>query len=75
MPSSMRGVFMRTTVTIDDDLVAQAIALSGTRETSTLLKQGLRALIEQESARRLARLGGSDPAATAAPRDRRTSVA
>ena len=75
MPSSMRGVFMRTTVTIDDDLVAQAIALSGTRETSALLKQGLRALIEQESARRLARLGGSDPAATAAPRDRRTSVA
>ena len=67
MPSSMRGVFMRTTVTIDDDLVAQAIALSGTRETSALLKQGLRALIEQESARRLARLGGSDPAATAAP--------
>jgi len=65
---------MRTTVTIDDELIDQAMKLSGTRETSALLKQGLRALIEQESARRLARLGGSDPSATAAPRDRGTSA-
>jgi len=70
MRSMMQGGSMRTTVTIDDELVAQAVALSGTRETSALLKQGLQALIEQESARRLARLGGSDPSATAAPRDR-----
>lgn len=61
---------MRTTVTIDDDLIEQAMALSGTRETSALVRQGLRALIEQESARRLAKLGGSDPSATGAPRDR-----
>ncbi|MEO8528927.1 MAG: type II toxin-antitoxin system VapB family antitoxin [Pseudolysinimonas sp.] len=66
---------MRTTVTIDDELIEQAAALSGTRETSALLKQGLRALIEQESARRLARLGGSDPAAASAPRERRTTAA
>jgi Arc/MetJ family transcription regulator len=66
---------VRTTVTIDDELIDQAMALSGTRETSALLKQGLRALIEQESARRLARLGGSDPAATAAPRRRGSSAA
>ena len=66
---------MRTTVTIDDDLIEQAMALSGTRETSALLKQGLRALIEQESARRLARLGGTDPSASAAPRQRGSSVA
>jgi Arc/MetJ family transcription regulator len=66
---------VRTTVTIDDELIDRAMALSGTRETSALLKQGLRALIEQESARRLARLGGSDPAATAAPRRRESSAA
>jgi Arc/MetJ family transcription regulator len=65
---------MRTTVTIDDELIDQAMALSGTRETSALLKQGLRALIEQESARRLARLGGTDPSASAAPRQRRPSA-
>jgi Arc/MetJ family transcription regulator len=66
---------MRTTVTIDDELIDQAMALSGTRETSALLKQGLRALIEQESARRLARLGGTDPSGLAAPRQRGSSVA
>ena len=64
---------MRTTVTIDDELIDQARSLSGIRETSALLKQGLRTLIEQESARRLAQLGGSDPSATVAPRDRGTS--
>lgn len=60
---------MRTTVTLDDDLIDQAMTLTGTRETSALVKQGRRALIEQESARRLAKLGGSDPSAVAAPRD------
>ncbi len=65
---------MRTTVTIDDQLIDQARALSGTRETSALLTLGLRALIQQERARRLARLGGSDPSATAAPRGQQPSV-
>ncbi len=70
----MKGRMMRTTVTIDDELLAHASALTGTRETSALLKQGLRALIQQESARRLARLGGSDPSASAGPRRRATST-
>ena len=61
---------MRTTVTLDDALVRKAMELSGTAERSTLVRQGLEALIERESARRLALLGGSDPGATAAPRRR-----
>ncbi len=66
---------MRTTVTIDDALLDRARELSGTEETAALLKQALRVLIQQESARRLARLGGTDPSATAAPRDRGPSAA
>ena len=61
---------MRTTVTLDDALVAKAAALTGTAEKSALVRLGLRALIERESARRLARLGGTDPKATAARRSR-----
>lgn len=61
---------MRTTVTIDDDLLAKAAELSGTTERTALLREGLTALIERESARRLALLGGSDPSASAAPRHR-----
>lgn len=64
---------MRTTVTLDDALLARAAELSGTMERTALLRQGLEALIERESARRLALLGGSDPSARAAPRDRRTA--
>ena len=52
---------MRTTVAIDDELVAEARSYTGLRETSVLLREGLRALIEREAARRLARLGGSEP--------------
>jgi Arc/MetJ family transcription regulator len=63
---------MRTTVVLDDDLVDEAQRLSGTTERSALLREALGALIERESARRLARLGGSDPRATAAPRRRST---
>ena len=61
---------MRTTVVLDDELVDKAQRLSGTTERSALLKEALRALIERESARRLARLGGSEPGAKAAPRRR-----
>lgn len=61
---------MRTTVTLDDELLAQVEALTGRRERSTLIRMALEALLERESARRLALLGGSDPAATAAPRRR-----
>ncbi len=54
---------MRTTVTVtlDDELLAKASALTGVRQKSVLLREGLNALIERESARRLANLGGSEP--------------
>lgn len=62
--------FMRTTVSMDDDLLARAQELTGAAEKSVLVRLGLQALIERESARRLALLGGSDPQASAAPRRR-----
>lgn len=52
---------MRTTVNLDDDLLSQAQFLSGLSERSSLLREALNALIQRESARRLARLGGSEP--------------
>ena len=61
---------MRTTVTLDEDLLAQVEELTGRRERSALLRMALEALLERESARRLALLGGSDPAASAGPRHR-----
>jgi len=61
---------MRTTLALDDDLLAEAQRLTGTTEKSALVRQGLRALIERESARRLAQLGGSEPGLTAPPRRR-----
>ena len=61
---------MRTTVTLDDDLIVRARALTGVTETSALVRQGLQTLIRVESARRLAALGGSDPKASSAPRRR-----
>lgn len=61
---------MRTTLSLDDDLVAEAQRLTGTREKSILVREGLRALIARESARRLARLGGSEPALDEVPRRR-----
>ena len=61
---------MRTTVTLDDELLAKASELTGITERSVLLHDGLRALIRVESARRLAALGGSDERATGARRRR-----
>ena len=52
---------MRTTLTLDDEAVAKAQALTGLKEKSALVREALKALIERESARRLARLGGSEP--------------
>ena len=51
---------MRTTVNIDDILMEQAQELTGVTEKATLLREGLKALIERESARRLAKLGGTE---------------
>lgn len=61
---------MRTTLALDDDLIAKAQACTGLQEKSALVREALRALIERESARRLARLGGTEPDLTAAPRRR-----
>lgn len=61
---------MRTTLALDDDLLAQAQQYTGLVEKTALIREALRALIERESAKRLARLGGSSPKASAAPRRR-----
>jgi len=61
---------MRTTLALDDELVAKAQAFTGLKEKSSLIREALKALIERESARRLARLGGSETAVKAAPRRR-----
>lgn len=52
---------MRTTLTLDDDLLVEAQRLTGTTEKTALVREAFRALIERESARRLARLGGTEP--------------
>lgn len=64
---------MRTTLALDDELIAHAQELTGHAEKSTLVREALKALIERESARRLARLGGSQPHLTAVPRRRPAS--
>ena len=61
---------MRTTIVLDDELLAKARAFTGVEEKSALVREALKALIERESARRLARLGGSEPDLVAAPRRR-----
>lgn len=61
---------MRTTITLDDELVAEAERLTGLTGRSELLREGLRTLVRVESAKRLAALGGTDPDAAAAPRRR-----
>jgi Arc/MetJ family transcription regulator len=61
---------MRTTVALDDDLIAKAQKLTGMKEKAPLIREALKALIARESARRLARLGGSEPDASAPPRRR-----
>jgi Arc/MetJ family transcription regulator len=66
---------MRTTVNLDDDLLDEAQRLTGTKERTALIREGLRALIERESARRLARLGGTEPDLAPAPRRRAESTA
>jgi len=61
---------MRTTVNIDEALLAKASKLAGPLDRSALIHEGLKAFIERESARRLARLGGTQTALTVAPRRR-----
>ncbi len=61
---------MRTTLALDDELLAQAQELTGLKEKSGLIREALKALIARESGRRLARLGGSEPDIEAPPRRR-----
>ena len=61
---------MKTTVTVDDALLERAEELTGITDKTDLAREGLRALIERESARKLARLGGSQPQLRPIPRRR-----
>ena len=61
---------MRITLNIDDELLARAAKLTGVTEKSSLVRRGLKALIALESARRLARLGGSEADLPSVPRRR-----
>ena len=61
---------MKTTLNIDDGLLAEAEKLTGIAEKTAIVRAGLEALVARESARRLARLGGTDRGAQAAPRRR-----
>jgi Arc/MetJ family transcription regulator len=65
---------MRTTLALDDELLARAQQLTGLNERTALIREALQALIQRESARRLARLGGSESKAQAAPRRRSTAL-
>jgi Arc/MetJ family transcription regulator len=64
---------MRNTLALDDDLLIEAQRLTGATEKTALVREALHALIERESARRLARLGGSEPELTEIPRRRSAS--
>lgn len=61
---------MRTTLALDDDLLAKAESYTGLTERTALVREALKALIERESAKRLARLGGTEPRLKAIPRRR-----
>jgi len=72
MQDNRQDTIMRTTVNIDDELMKAAQKLTGIEEKAALLRAGLKALIEQESARRLAALGGSEPQLSNVSRRRAT---
>ena len=65
---------MRTSVNLDDELLGQAQQLSGISERTQLIREALNALVQRESARRLAALGGSEPRLVAIPRRRSESA-
>ena len=66
----MGKTLMRTTLNIDDKLLADAQRLTGITEKTALVREGLKALVERESARRLARLGGTETQLRSVPRRR-----
>ncbi len=61
---------MRTTLALDDDLVRIAQEFTGVEEKTALVREALKALIERESARRLASLGGTMAQLKQVPRRR-----
>ena len=61
---------MRTTLNIDDELLAKAAELTGIKEKTSLVKLGLEALIARESAKRLAALAGTEKNLEMIPRRR-----
>jgi Arc/MetJ family transcription regulator len=61
---------MKTTLNIDNEVMAEAARLTGIKEKTTLVRKGLEALIAQESARRLAALGGTEKDLKPVPRSR-----
>ena len=63
-------MYMRTTLNLDDQLLDEALRLTGLEEKTAVIHEGLKALIAREKARRLARLGGSEPHLGAVPRRR-----
>lgn len=70
MSLSVLEVIMRTTLALDDELLLRAQELTGIKEKSALVHEALTALIQREAARRLARLGGSEPDLKLVPRRR-----
>jgi len=65
---------MRTTVNLDESLLNEAQRLTGLSQRAALNQEGLKALIARESARRLARLGGTEPQVESVPRRRPESA-
>jgi len=65
---------MRTTINIDDELLARAAKLTGSLDRSAMVREGLKALIERERAKRLARLGGTQRDLKAPPRRRQRTA-
>jgi len=66
----MKGATMRTTLNIEDELLNKAAKLTGIKEKTSLIRRGLESLIAIESAKRLARLGGSEKGLKMIPRRR-----
>ncbi len=61
---------MRTTLNLDDELLAKARDFTGMTETAAIVREALKVLVEREAARRLARLGGTEPSFLLPPKDR-----
>lgn len=65
---------MRTTLNLDDELMAKAEEYTGIHEKGILVREALEALVQREAARRLAKLGGTMPDIEDTPR-RRSEIA